>query len=461
MGMTDFLRRWFVGEERSFPLLSLDEYIGQYLHPDVLPYRLNQTIQGTIEQIDSSFAGYVQGGLYRNAIVFAAMIARASIFSEARFQFQQMRNGHPGDLFGTQDLAILERPWPGATTGDLLARAMLDVDNSGNFFAVRRPNRIKRLRPDHVDIVLGSENDPEVVAGDIDAEVLGYVYYPGGRYSDRDPEFLTREQVCHFAPYPDPLASFRGMSWITPIVREVMADNAATTHKVKFFENGATPNMVVTVDIDEEKFDRFVEAFERASVGPKNASKTLYLMSGTTVDVVGKDLKEMDFRGTQGAGEVRIANASGMHAVILGLSEGLAGSSLNQGNFSAARRLVADKTMRPLWRNFCGSMEMIVPPLTGSRLWIDTSDIPFLREDAKDAAEIQAQHSVSIRQLVDAGFTPESVVQAITSGDLKQLDHTGLFSVQLQPPGTNPPASTNGTPTDAGRALAALIGDHR
>lgn len=460
MGMTDFLRRWFVGEERSFPLLTLDDYIGQYLNTDVLPYRLNQTIKGTVEQIDSSFAGYVQGGLQRNAIVFAAMVARASIFSEARFQFQQMRNGHPGDLFGTADLALLERPWPGATTGDLLARASLDVDNAGNFFAVRRRNRIKRLRPDWVDIVLGSENDPDVEAGDIDAEVLGYVYYPGGRYSERDPEFLLREQVCHFAPYPDPLASFRGMSWLTPIIREIQSDNAATSHKVKFFENGATPNMVVTVDIDEDKFDRFVEAFERNHKGVANASKTLYLMAGTTVDVVGKDLKEMDFRVTQGAGEVRIANAAGMHAVILGLSEGLQGSSLNQGNFSAARRLVADKTMRPLWRNFCGSMEMIVPPPPASRLWIDTSDIPFLREDAKDAAEIQAQHSSSIRQLVDAGFTPESVVDAIVSGDLTRLEHTQLFSVQLQPPGTT--ANGVDTPTDElGRALVRLMARHQ
>ena len=447
-----------VQEQRSFPLMTLDDYIGQYLNLDTIPYRLNQTIQGTIEQIEASFSGYVSGGMQRNAIVFAAMVARASIFSEARFQFQQMRNGRPGDLYGTAALSVLERPWPGATTGDLLARASLDVDNAGNFFAVLRRDRIKRLRPDWVDIVLGSENDPDIEAGDIDAEVIGYIYYPGGRYSDRDPEFLLREQVCHFAPYPDPLASFRGMSWLTPIIREIQADNAATSHKVRFFENGATPNMVVTVDIDEDKFERWVESFEQKHKGVANASKTLYLMPGTTVDVVGKDLKEMDFRVTQGAGEVRIANASGMHAVILGLSEGLQGSSLNQGNFSAARRLVADKTMRPLWRNLCGSMEMIVPPPSGSRLWIDTSDIPFLREDAKDAAEIQQQHSASIRQLVDAGFDPASVVDAVTAGDLKRLQHTGLVSVQLLPPGT----TANDAPSDElGRALVRLMARHQ
>jgi hypothetical protein len=35
------------------------------------------------------------------------------------------------------------------------------------------------------------------------------------------------------------------MSWLTPIVREIMGDNAATTHKLKFFENAGDSPMVV------------------------------------------------------------------------------------------------------------------------------------------------------------------------------------------------------------------------
>jgi hypothetical protein len=45
------------------------------------------------------------------------MTARALLFSEARFQFRQMRFGRPGDLFGTQGLGRSRTPWPGATTG--------------------------------------------------------------------------------------------------------------------------------------------------------------------------------------------------------------------------------------------------------------------------------------------------------------------------------------------------------
>jgi hypothetical protein len=41
-----------------------------------------------------------------------------------------------------------------------------------------------------------------------------------------------------------------------------------------------------------------------------------------------------------------------------------------------------------------------------------------------------------MRTLVDGGFDPDSVIQAVTSNDMSLLVHTGTLSVQLQPPGT-------------------------
>lgn len=420
---------------RSTSVMSLDEYIGTYLTLDNFWPRT--TWATTREEIADDFSGLVEGAYKRNGIVFSCMLARQLLFSEARFQFQQMRGGRPGDLFGNESLGIIERPWPGGTTGDLLSRAIQDVDLAGNFFAVRRTGRIRRLRPDWVTIVLGSETDSDSDSWDIDAEVLGYIYHPGGRYSDRDPVYLLREQVAHFAPIPDPQAAYRGMSWLTPIIREVIADSAARDHKVKFFENGATPNLFVSLDIeDPDKFKRWVEGFDTEHKGVANAYKTLFLGAGSTATVVGSSFQQIDFKTVQSAGEVRIASASGMHPVIVGLSEGLQGSSLNSGNFTAARRLTADKTLRPLWRNLAGSLETIVPAPEGSRLWYDDRDIPFLADDVKDAAEVQAQQSSAIRQLVDAGFEPATVIEAIVSGDLSRLNHSGLMSVQLLPPGT-------------------------
>jgi len=71
-----------------------------------------------------------------------------------------------------------------------------------------------------------------------------------------------------------------------------------------------------------------------------------------------------------------------------------------------------------------------------AELWTDTADMPILREDAKDAADIQQVQANTITALVKDGFSPESAITAVTSQDMTQLVHTGLVSVQLQPPRT-------------------------
>jgi hypothetical protein len=393
------------------------------------------------EGIGSNFAGLVNGAYKANGIVFACELTRMQLFSEARFQWRRMNYGKPGDLFGTAELGVLERPWPGGTTGDLLTRLLLDADFAGSAYMARRPerpDRLQRMRPDWVTLVLGSEDDPQEAGLAMDAEILGCMYHPGGINSGRRVIPLLVEEFAHFAPIPDPLATYRGMSWLSPIVRELEADSAATMHKLMFFRNGATPQMVVSMgpNVTPQNLREFVAKMDAGHSGWENAYKTLYLGGGADVTVVGNDLKQLDFKATQGAGETRIAAAAGVHPVIAGLSEGLGGSSLNAGNFSSAARLVGDRTMRPLWRNVAGSLANIIPAPTGgyspAELWYDDRDISFLQEDRKDAAEIQSTQATAIRTLVDAQFDPASVVKAVAAQDMTLLKHTGIPTVQGQ-----------------------------
>lgn len=410
---------------------------------------LNQTYpQGGREGMAEDFCGYVQAAYKANGIVFACILARLQLFTEARFQWRRFNNGRPGDLFGSPELALLETPWPGGTTGDLLARAEQDVSLAGNFFAARRPNRIKRMRPDWVDIVLGSQ-DPDVVAGDVDAEVLGYIYWPGGRNSGREPQPFLRDEVAHYAPVPDPEAHFRGMSWLTPIVREIIADGSMTDHKQQFFTNGATPNIVVKMDpqVRNDAFDAWVRKFKASHEGVENAYKTLFLGGGADATVVGSTFEQIDFKVVQGAGETRIAAAAGVPPIVVGLSEGLA--SATYSNYGQARRRFADMTMRPLWRNFAGSIQTIIPPppsdsASPAQLWYDDRDISALQEDAQDEATILQTDAATAASLIAAGFTPDSVVSAIGARDLSRLVHTGLVSVQLNAPGAQD-AAQNGS----------------
>jgi phage portal protein BeeE len=405
--------------------------------------QLTQTIGGTKEEIDASFAGIVQGAYRSNGIVFAVELARLSLFSQARFVYRRQRNGEPGDTFSTRDLDILEHPWPGGVTSDLLTSALLDHDLAGNAFIARRDSdrgRLRRLRPDWVTIVLGSFEDADVEAGDINADLLGYVYHPGGKYSGREPVVLQRTEVAHFRGMPDPLAAYRGMSWLTPVLREIESDSAATGHKLKFFENGATPNMIVSLDaaVPPEQFKTYVELFKEKEPVGLEVYKTLYLGGGADATVVGSNLRQMDFKTVQGAGESRIAAAGGVPPVIAGFSEGLQAATYS--NYSQARRRFADLTTHPSWQNFCGSMQTIIPTPPDAELWYLDKHIPFLREDAKDRAEIFRIQMMSVETGVRAGFDPDTVKAAVMAESLSGLKHTGLYSVQLQPPLPDGPA---------------------
>lgn len=404
------------------------------------------------EGISSDFVNLVSRAYKGNAIVFACELTRVSLFSEARFQWRQLRNGRPGDLFGTQDLSVLERPWPKGTTGDLLSRMILDADFAGTAFVARRaeyPDRLMRLRPDWVTIVLGSHDGPDEAAYAMDADFLGVMYYPGGQGSGRTPIPLLADEIAVWAPNPDPMAAYRGVSWLAPILREIDADAAATTHKLMFFENGATPQIVISLgpDAKQENLRDFVAKMDAGHKGAANAYRTLVLGGGATANVVGKDLQQLDFKATQGAGETRIAAASGVHPVVAALSEGMAGSSLNAGNFNAAKRLVADRTLRTLWRGACAALEQIVPAPPGAQLWFDERDISFLQEDQQDAAKIEQTKATTIVSLATGGFTRRSAILAVEAQDMTLLqEDPNWVSVQLQQSNARPPAagSVNG-----------------
>jgi phage portal protein BeeE len=439
-------------KQRAASPLSLQQWIEQFTFSGV-QYQFVPSMAYPGEKQEppeASFNGYVSAAYKQNGVIFACLETRRLLFSEARFQYRRLRSGRPGELWGNSELQVLEQPWPSGTTGDLLSRMEQDASLAGNAYIYREGSRLKRLRPDWVAILLGSQYDldPENT-GELD--VLGYAYYPGGVHSGNDPVPLLPQDVAHYAPIPDPCARFRGMSWLTPIITELMADQAATTHKLKFFENGATPNFAIKYDPNVVKdnlgWQRWVEMYEQrfgeaTANAYMNAYKTLHLGLGADIVPVGTDLRQLEFKITQGAGETRICAAARVPPVVVGVSEGLQAATYS--NYGQARRHFADGTLRPLWRNAAGSLATIMNVPADSELWYDDRDIPFLAEDVKDAAEAQQKDAQTLRTLVEAGWEPDASIDAVIAGDLARLKgkHTGLTSVQLQPPGT---ASSNGS----------------
>ena len=387
------------------------------------------------------FEAYVRQIHDRNGVVAAAVAARSMLMSQLRFTW---RRESDMTTFGNTDLAVLEKPAPGFTRSRMLTVAEQHVSYAGSAYFWRQPNPdgtpgpLHLLNPAYTSVLIGSDSDPDDPGFQADAHVLGVMYRPGGK-RDRDPQFFPSWEVAQHAPEPDPVCWWRGSSWVTSVVREIVADGQATDHLTKFFENAATPQMVFSLDkeLQPDAVKRFADLVNEQSAGTANAYRNLFLGGGADVQVVGSMLQQLDMKGLQGGSESRVAARSRVPATVLGIREGMQGSALNAGNYSAARRMWADGWFSPVADILAETLEQIVPaPGPGVALAPDTSRVLFLQEDRKDEADIQAAKSQALRNLVDAGYTPDSAAAAIHTNDFRKLVHSGLYSVQLQEAGT-------------------------
>jgi len=439
--------RFAASRGRPRASLSLDEYASWFGYGGT-EYPLLQTTYGQVDQ--ERIAWTADRAARTSGPVSSLIYARLRVFSQARFQWTRFAGAQPGDLFGTAELKVLEQPWPGGTTGDLLARMEWDASAAGNAYIRRKGSGLFRLRPAWVIIVLGSaENVPEPWLA-ADTTVAGYLWAPPGGPL----KYFQPSQVAHYAPLPNPDAHFLGESWISPVLRDLQADQMAVEHKYKFFENGATPNLAIRFDpaVGIDAVRQFKELLEEEHRGVANAFKTLYLGGGADPVTVGSSFRDMDYAVVQGRAESRLASAAGVHPTIAGFSEGLQGSSLNAGNYDAARRLFAESTLSHLWGNAASSLQPVLTAPPGAALWYD-SRIPFMRQDEGDRAGVQATEASTIALLIRDGFTPESAVKAVRNNDWKLLVHSGLTSVQLLPPssGAEPlPGFTPAVPASNG-----------
>lgn len=386
-----------------------------------------QTLPGSkAEQVGSSLSSRVAQIHEQNGPVAAAVTARALALSDLRFAWRPSFGGTK--LFGTQELGVLEHPSPSMTRARWLYRLEMDVSYAGNSYTVRRANNtLARLRPDWVVILVGSNGDGEP------DDVIGYAYFPNGDRTAR-PVIYTPSEVMHWAPEPLPDREYLGGSWVTGVLREVMADGQAIDHISKFFANSATANMVVKAPdgMTLEQFTPWVDAFEDAHAGSRNAYKTVYMSPGTDVTVVGSSMAELDLRNVVGGFENRVSMRSRVPAIVMLIREGMSGSALNAGNYNSTRRLWVDAWFSPYAAGFCASAETLLEAPRNAELTFDQGRILLMQEDQLDAAEIRAKDATTLDALYRSGFEADAAVEALTTGDFSVLAgrHTGLASVQ-------------------------------
>lgn len=373
------------------------------------------------------------------APVYSVLDRRISVMGEARPTFQRFKKGRPVELYSTPALDLLKQPWSGGSFRQLVAACEVDAAAAGNSYWVRMGRELVRLEPDWVTILTGSVLVDGIEVGH---RLLGYaVQRPG-----REASYWEPGQVAHYKPGAPTHEPFRGASWLSAVTTDASSDMEMTRYKSNYLRNGAMPSIAVTYDptITQQQLEAFVPVFAEKFTGSLNAGKVLHMLGGRDVKTVGATLDQLAFKAVQGAGETRIAAAAGVPATVAMFSEGMQGSSLNAGNYGASRRLFGDIKIRPLLGSFLDAFAALVQPPAGSRLWYDDADVSFFQEDVTDEANIRLLKAQMIRSLIEAGYDADAAVSAADTGDFDGLlgQHSGLTSVQLQPPGTT------STPTD-------------
>jgi phage portal protein BeeE len=373
------------------------------------------------EPVLPQLAAFAQESNSSSAIVFSAILNRMALFSEARFTFQAKDDKH---LFGTTALAKLETPFgPNSTTGHLLARMEQDAFLAGQAYIWDPPgeDRLIRLRPDWVTIVSARV---QMDTGWYRRKI-GYWFEEPKSLMERSDGFMVPAEECvHWAPQPDPAADFRGMSWLTPIWRDVAGDSGMASYKIKYLENAASPNMLIKYaqKLQPGSVDRIRERVTARYAGADNAFKTLILDQGADATVIGQGLGQMDFGTVSSVGVERILAAANVPGVLVGL-EPLRGAGRG---YQESMQKFGNLFARPKWRSVCGALSQIVDVPGGNRLWFDTADIAALQDGEMERGQAALVRAQALLALVQAGYTHESAIAAVDAMDLSQLKAGGI-----------------------------------
>lgn len=394
------------------------------------------------DEIADNFTAHIHQIHKRHGVVAAAVATRALLMSQVRFR---LRDEVDNSLTTGPSVRLLNRPGS-RTRSSMNALLEMDVSYGGTAIVVRRRNKLFRINPDETRFVLGSDSDPtwqgNTLIPPFDTEVVAILHEPGmsNRGRERGPvESFGPGDFAVWAPEPDPIYPWRGTSWVTSVVREVLLDGQVTSHMGKFFEKAATPGLVFMMDPQRsaEQVQQYADITNANHGGSRNAYKNMFLGGATDVKVVGASIKDLGIDELQGTYENRVAVRSQVPAAILGIKESLGGSAMQSGNYGASRRKMSDVWFTPTAEGFCEAMEAIALPPAGKELSYDPDAVMFLQEDQKDSAEIKQIQAGTARTLIDGGYDAESIGVYLKTGDASKLVHTGLASVQLQEPGTS------------------------
>ncbi|MHA1332068.1 MAG: phage portal protein, partial [Candidatus Hodarchaeales archaeon] len=166
-----------------------------------------------------------------------------------------------------------------------ITQTYLDLVGECGWALLRNNGKIEEiwpLRPDWIEIQPSKEKYIE-----------NYWYYPGGSF--RKVRIEPEDMI--FLKYLNPVSAYRGKGGVQAAAMAIDIDEFSSEWNRTFFYNAALPYIFFYTDkaIGEQEAKRLMEMWRSKFEGRKNAHKVAFLGKGLKPEVVGGNLKDLDF----------------------------------------------------------------------------------------------------------------------------------------------------------------------
>jgi HK97 family phage portal protein len=355
-----------------------------------------------------------------SSAVYACIRLRANSVARPILRVYRNVQGERQEVVDHSLTTLLNYINPFWTRTQLWRQTETDLCWHGNaFWALEnlpnKPNEIWRMRPDWVEIV----TDPVHY-------IKGYIYRVDGRdYA------WSADEVIHFR-YFNPLHEFWGLSPLAAARLAVEMGIDAVTYNRYFFQNYATPSLVLTTKdfISKEQADELLARWNEAVRGVKKAGRTAILHSGLEPKPLGVSQKDAEWLSSMKWALEDVARVYGVPAPLIGEEKAV------YKNISEAEAALWRETIIPelLWFEEILNVEL-VPLFKEQGLYVayDLSSIEALQEDVN-------QKMTRYAQCLDRGV--------LTINEVRRREHFG----KDVPWGDEPWMPLNLMPVGAARA---------
>ena len=362
---------------------------------------------------DANYASFSQRGYAENELVFACIREIATSAAEAVLSLYD--DDH--EKIPTAPLAqLVEQPSSDLTQYDFLESLITHLQIAGNAYVLKERAGVgvvslMLLRPDRVQVSPGR----------------GFLYdVSGARY------LIPAADVGHLR-FPNPNNDFYGLSPLQVLLKQISLDTDATNFTRAFFNNAGVPSGILKLKRkigSQDEADRLRTQWRSQFRGNKNWHRIAILDEDASYETMGSPIGQMEIPELRALSETRICSAFGVPAILVGANTGLQRSTYS--NYREARESFWEETLLPLYRRIeqfmSGMLEPEFPSERGT-LGFDFSQVKALQEDETALVQRQLTRAQIAKELINAGFTPESALQ--TAGIDTEMEHTGFLPTTL------------------------------